>query len=94
MRIDDDDVPGIEDFDAFGASVAAIDDIDGDGAPDLAVGAAFADADRGAVWLLGIEAAKGTFFVTTQIKIGDRVRRIHRHARRIRPLRRPGAIAR
>lgn len=41
--------------DEFGSSVAALGDLDGDGIPDMAVGARFDDdgeTDRGAVWVL------------------------------------------
>jgi hypothetical protein len=45
----------IADWDQFGAEVAETGDLDGDGVPDLAVGAPFHDdegLDRGAFWLL------------------------------------------
>jgi hypothetical protein len=44
--------------DAFGISLAALGDLDGDGNEDLAVGAAYADdgaGDQGAVWMLFLE---------------------------------------
>ncbi len=49
--------PGpLDNGDGFGASVAALGDLDGDGVSDLAVGARFDDdggtGDRGAVWVL------------------------------------------
>lgn len=45
----------LEDHDYFGYGVAALGDLDGDGIPDLAVGAVFDDdggTNRGAVWIL------------------------------------------
>ena len=49
----------LDDFDEFGASVAALGDLDGDGVGDLAVGARLDDdggADHGAVWVLFLNA--------------------------------------
>jgi len=49
----------LDDDDLFGSALAAIDDLDGDGAPDLAVGAPGADdngPDRGAVWILFLDS--------------------------------------
>jgi len=49
----------LDDFDLFGSSVAGLGDLDGDGIPDLAVGA-FGDDDggasHGAVWILFLNA--------------------------------------
>ncbi len=45
----------LDDGDRFGSALAAIDDLDGDGVTDLAVGAPFdddGDTDTGAVWIL------------------------------------------
>ena len=45
----------LDDGDIFGNSLTSLDDLDGDGVPDLAVGAALDDdggAFRGAVWVL------------------------------------------
>ncbi len=54
---------GLTSYDRFGYSVAALGDHDGDGTPDLAVGAFLDDdgglysySDRGAVWLLFLNA--------------------------------------
>lgn len=61
----------LEEGDRFGASTAAIDDLDGDGVPDLAVGAYFDDdggTDRGAVYILYL-ASDGT--VVDYRKISD-----------------------
>ena len=49
----------LEDFDAFGSSLALLGDLDGDGVVDLAVGASGDDdggSDRGAVWVLFLNA--------------------------------------
>ena len=49
----------LDDYDAFGTSVANIGDIDGDGVIDLAVGAAGDDdggSSRGAVWLIFMQS--------------------------------------
>lgn len=49
----------LDNFDLFGKSIAALGDLDGDGVPDMAVGAAFDDDggdDRGAVWVLFMNA--------------------------------------
>jgi len=61
----------VDDYDAFGVSVAAMGDLDGNGVGDLAVGAAGDDGggtDRGAVWILFLNA-DGT--VKAQGKISD-----------------------
>ena len=54
----------LEDEDAFGASLACLGDLDGDGGADLAVGALRDDdggggfnSDRGAVWVLSLEGS-------------------------------------
>lgn len=44
--------------DAFGTAIAALDDIDGDGRDDLAIGAPGHDGGRGRVWILGGDAAR------------------------------------
>ncbi|MGB5179379.1 MAG: integrin alpha [Gammaproteobacteria bacterium] len=49
----------LEDDDLFGSALAAIDDLDGDGAFDLAVGAPGGDdngPDRGAVWIVFLDS--------------------------------------
>ncbi|MCC6699472.1 MAG: FG-GAP repeat protein [Candidatus Hydrogenedentes bacterium] len=49
----------LDDSDAFGISAASLGDLDGDGVPDLAVGAAGDDdggLNRGAVWILFLNA--------------------------------------
>ncbi len=49
----------LDDFDTFGRSVAALGDLDGDGVPDMAVGAGGDDdggEDVGALWLLFLHA--------------------------------------
>ncbi len=49
----------LEDYDAFGDSLAAVGDLDDDGVPDLAVGVTQASGggnSRGAVWLLYLQA--------------------------------------
>ena len=52
----------LDDFDAFGSSVASLGDLDGDGVGDLAVGAP-GDGDggdsRGAVWVLFLDGTPG-----------------------------------
>ncbi len=61
----------LDDGDLFGAGVASLGDLDGDGVLDLAVGATFDDdggADRGAVWILFMNS-NGT--VKTHQKISD-----------------------
>ncbi|MEE9293819.1 MAG: integrin alpha [Phycisphaerae bacterium] len=61
----------LDDKDGFGASVASLGDLDGDGVGDLAVGAARDDdggEDRGAVWILFLNT-NGT--VKTHQKISD-----------------------
>jgi hypothetical protein len=63
----------LENGDAFGSAVAALGDLDGDGVPDLAVGASNDDdgnggSDRGAVWVLRLNA-DGT--VKAEQKISD-----------------------
>ena len=48
----------LDDYDRFGASLAFVDDLDGDGVGDLAVGAPWDDdggPDRGAVWVLFLD---------------------------------------
>ncbi|MEM7350673.1 MAG: Ig-like domain-containing protein [Acidobacteriota bacterium] len=48
----------LDDFDLFGASLARIDDLNGDGLADLAVGALLDDdggSNRGAVWILFLD---------------------------------------
>ena len=60
----------LDPFDGFGASLAEIGDVDGDGIGDLAVGAPFdddVDADGGAVWILFLDDAEQ---VTHQVKVG------------------------
>jgi len=50
---------GLQGGDVFGTAVAALGDLDGDGLPDLAVGATGDDdggTDRGAVWILFLNA--------------------------------------
>jgi hypothetical protein len=50
---------GLDNSDEFGSSVAALGDLDGDGVPDLAVGAWLDDdggSARGAVWVLFLHA--------------------------------------
>lgn len=49
----------LDDSDQFGYAVCALGDVDGDGVPDMAVGAPFDDdggTDRGAVWVLFMNA--------------------------------------
>ncbi len=63
----------LDDGDTFGGSVAGLGDLDGDGTPDLAVGAPYDDVGlnnfwRGAVWALFLNA-DGT--VKTEQKITD-----------------------
>ena len=61
----------LDDGDQFGTSVASIGDLDGDGVPDLAVGAQFDDdggSIRGAVWILFMNS-DGT--VASEQKISD-----------------------
>ncbi len=53
------DMPGLSEEDYFGRSVASLEDMDGDGVEDLAVGAPWDDdggTDRGAVWILFLKA--------------------------------------
>jgi len=66
---------GLENEARFGAGLASLGDLDGDGVRDLAVGEVFDDgasadpnANRGAVWILLLRA-NGT--VKDQVKIGD-----------------------
>ncbi len=62
---------GLDDDDRFGASVAGIGDLNGDGFADITVGAPYDDDggdDRGAVWVLFLNA-DGT--VQTRQKISD-----------------------
>ncbi len=52
----------LDDTDFFGASVASVGDLDGDGVGDLVVGAAGDDdggTDRGAVWILFLDGTPG-----------------------------------
>jgi len=61
----------LDDYDNFGSSVSSIGDLDGDGIPDLVVGAYLDDdggADRGAVWVLFLNS-DGT--VKSYQKISD-----------------------
>ncbi len=58
----------LESGDNFGAALAGIGDLDGDGIPDLAVGAPGADSDKGAVWILFLDAGGK---VREQQKIAD-----------------------
>jgi hypothetical protein len=61
----------LDDDDQFGSALAGIDDLDGDGVFDLAVGAPGGDdngADRGAVWIVFLDA-RGK--VREQQKIAD-----------------------
>ena len=56
----------LDDGDAFGSAVGSIGDINGDGNPDLAVGAPGDDdsgTDRGAVWLLALDT-DGTVLIS------------------------------
>ena len=51
-------IGAFDDGDRFGASIAPLGDLDGDGVPDLAVGAALDEGtrpDRGAVWVLFLD---------------------------------------
>jgi Ca2+-binding RTX toxin-like protein len=61
--------PTLADFDLFGSSVTSLGDLDGDGVPDLAVGAERDDTggrDRGAVYVLLLNA-DGTVKSSTKI---------------------------
>ncbi len=61
----------LDDLDNFGASLASLGDLDGDGVTDLAVGAFYDDAggtDRGAVWVLFLDT-DGT--VKSHQKVSD-----------------------
>ena len=61
--------PSLADGDAFGRSVAGIGDLDGDGTPDIAVGASGDDAggiDRGAVYVM-LMSPNGTIKRTIEI---------------------------
>src|SRR5690606_5094582 len=61
----------LEDGDTFGSAITSLGDLDGDGAPDLAVGAVGDDdggANRGAVWVLFMNA-NGT--VRAHQKVSD-----------------------
>ncbi len=49
-------VPSLVPGDRFGATVAGLGDVDGDGFTDLAVGAFGVEEFRGAVWVLGLGA--------------------------------------
>jgi cysteine-rich repeat protein len=49
----------LRDLDHFGAGLASLGDLDGDGAADLAAGASRANGETGAVWLLFLDAATG-----------------------------------
>jgi hypothetical protein len=48
---------GLQAGDAFGASVAELGDVDGNGFLDLAVGAPESDSSQGAVWILYLDSA-------------------------------------
>ncbi|MEJ2722813.1 MAG: integrin alpha, partial [bacterium] len=65
----------LDDNDAFGYSLASLDDLDGDGVGELAVGAPnsagpFDEAERGAVWILFLDGPSGGA-VKTYAKIAD-----------------------
>lgn len=64
----------LSDEDTFGISLATLDDFDGDGDPNVAVGAAGDDdggIDRGAIWVLTLDAATGDLLA--EDKISDTV---------------------
>jgi len=64
----------LEDEDTFGLSLATLDDFDGDGDPNVAVGAPGDDdggIDRGAIWVLALDAANGDLL--SEDKISDTV---------------------
>lgn len=78
QRIDGTDLTALEDQDQFGRSVANLGDLDGNGDPDIAVGADLDDGtspgrDRGAIWVifLDIDTSALTVSVLASQEIDD-----------------------
>lgn len=63
---------GIEDGDKFGGREAALlGDLDGDGNPELAVGAFMSDGGKGAIWILSLDADSHTVLSKQKITEGS-----------------------
>ena len=85
----------LDDFDAFGWSVASLADLDGDGVGDLAVGAHLDDdggVDSGAVWVLLLDGVPQSIPPSLDIQPGSCPNPFNRHGNGVLPVALVGTV--